>query len=135
MSDTEDTKKGTNGTPLEPELSPEEVEQARQQVMKDRYLSIFIKLMQSERFKEFLEKNFDITDRIDHDSRTIETLVIEKPVVTGPKLSPQQLIQIQAAVSGSGAKDSPKVVQRILEILGQEAAAILLATEADMPRS
>lgn len=129
----EDKKPGANGTPIGAELSSEEVAKAQQEIARDRYLGIFVKLMQSLRFKNFVESNFDITDRIDHDEKTIETLVIEKPVAVGPKLEPQQIVQIQAAVSGSGAKDAPATVKRILEILGQEGSVILTATEADMP--
>ena len=131
--DNEETKQGTNGASEDYEMSPEEVAEAQQKVARERYLGIFLKLMQSERFKKFLEDNFDITDRIDHDAKTIETLVIEKPVAVGPKLAPQQIIQIQSAVSGSGAKDAPATVKRILDILGQEGSVILTATEADMP--
>ena len=130
----EDTNPGTNGKPEEQELNEEEVTKAAEQVARDRYFAIFMKLLQSERFKHFVDSNFDITDRIDHEAKTIETLVIEKPIVTGPKLAPQQIMQIQAAVSGSGAKDAPKTVHRILEILGQE-GNVLLATPADMPPS
>lgn len=48
-------------------------------VHKDRWLDIFLQLMESDRFKTFVNANFDIHSFVDEEAKVVHTRVIEKP--------------------------------------------------------
>lgn len=55
------------------------IEQASQ-AHKDRWLEIFLQMMESDRFKQFVNTNFDIHSFVDNDEKVVHTRVIERPM-------------------------------------------------------
>ena len=88
------------------------------QAAKDRWLNIFIQLSDSERFNDFVSRNFKIVDSVNHEEKTIETLVVESPLACGPPLEPEQVIAIRMALGK--IKNAKKIAEKIFKILGQE---------------
>lgn len=102
------------------DVDPEEVLAAASDLSKDRWLSILLQLVNSHRFTKFIEDNYVIQDRIDEEEKTIETVVIENPVATGPQLTSGQLSEIETLIRLSGCKHPNGVFKGIMKILGQE---------------
>ena len=121
-----------HGKPAD-DVVPEEVLAQANEVMKARWLSILIQLTNSARFNKFLEDNYTIGDRIDHENKTIETLVVEKPISVGPPLEMKQFWQIRKAIDLSGTEKVDEVFNAIMKALGQEPPGLVTsATEADV---
>ncbi len=98
---------------------------------KDTLLEIFFQLNQSPRFAKFVENNYHIQKGIDHEAKTIEIQVIEKPDSVGPALTPIQILKLKKAISDSGVINSVDLLHTILKILGQD-ENIILADQADL---
>lgn len=60
------------------------------------HAEIFSQLLQSERFRDFMNLNFTIHKLVNEEEKTIEIRVIEKP----PQVVAQELAQRVAAVQG-----------------------------------
>ena len=78
------TEDSVEASATEKEWTDAEVAQAK----KDYYLGIFLELMKSKRFADFVDSNFTIQNRVNEENKTHETLVIENPESVGPALSP-----------------------------------------------
>lgn len=118
------------------DLVPEEVLSKANEVMKERWLSIFIQLSNSPRFLQFLEDNYVIGDKLDHEANTIETMVVEKPTAVGPALTLNQAWQIRQEIRFSGATNSDSLLKSVLKILGQEPPNLIMsATDADIKQA
>ena len=131
MSDTTTKERVMAGapTPINGEdLTPDEVMDRASDAAKDRWIGIFVQLTNSHRFNKFLEDNYVIQDKIDEEKKTIETLVIEKPIAIGPQLSSAQLNEIRTLLKISGAKHPEGVFSAILKLLGQDGPTIIEAT-------
>jgi hypothetical protein len=102
------------------------------QAQRERLLHIFLGLGKSRRFMDFIENNFHIQEGVDHEQKTIEIQVIEKPIAVGPKMSPSQLSKLYTACKKYGMKEENKFFAELLEILGQEQSDIVLATDGDL---
>lgn len=111
----------------------EEEKMEMEAVRKERLLHIFSELYKSKRYADFVDNNFNIVDQIDDENKTITTLVIEKPIAVGPKLSPSQIMRLQSVISSSGAKSTADTLKQILEVLGQE-GNVILANENDLSK-
>ncbi len=111
------------------ELDSEAVMEEANEVMKERWLSIFIQLTNSRRFNQFLDANFTIGDRIDEENRTIETLVVENPQAVGPKLTGRQLAGIRIALTK--VDDVDETFNKIMAILGQHEVSNLVTASGE----
>ncbi len=108
------------------ERIPEEVLAAASDAAKDRWIGIFVQLTNSHRFNTFLEDNFIIQDRIDEEKKTIETLVVEKPLAVGPPLSPTQLTELRTLLKIANCTQPEKVFESVLKLLGQEENSLIV---------
>jgi hypothetical protein len=121
------------GEKQDTDLVPEEVLKDANDVKRDRWLSIFIQLSNSDRYTKFVEDNFVIGDKIDHEKQTIETMVLEKPIAVGPALALNQIWQMRQSIRFSGANDPDTLLTDILKVLGQEPPSIILnASDQDI---
>lgn len=100
--------------------TPESAEDNLTEAQKNRWLNIFIQLSQSPRFSSFINNNYAIVDKVNHEDKSIETMVIESPVACGPELEMAQIAAIRKAVGK--VKNGKEITKKILEILGQEDA-------------
>jgi len=96
------------------------------QTVKDRLFAIVWQLFQSHRVCELLKNNITIVDRIDPDSKTIETLVVENPVSVGPPLTSGQVVELQTLLKIAGCKSPDKIFQSVMKIFGQEGPTVHL---------
>lgn len=64
-----------------PNLSEEELKALEAQAQEDQNqisLMIFYQLLESERFREFFEKNYELRKVVDHEAKSIDFVLIEK---------------------------------------------------------
>ncbi len=108
----------TTSNTLFPSGIPESAEDVKSLAMKDRWINILIQLSASERFQDFINKNYKIIDSVDHSDKTIDTMVVESPISFGPPLDMSQIAAIRATLGKT--KNANKIVEKILMILGQE---------------
>lgn len=108
----------TNKDKMFPTGVPESLKEDTPQALKDYWLSIFVQLANSERFSEFVNKNFHIVTNVDKETQSIETIVVETPVAFGPKLPLEQIAAMRKVLGKN--KNANKQIVAILEILGQE---------------
>jgi len=113
------------------DATTQEVLDATSPAVKDRWLCIFIQLIASKRYKAFISANYDIADSINEEEKSIETLVIEKPLAVGPPLSPLQTMNIGKFLVDLKCQDVPSALQKFMAILGQDAPAISLSTDIE----
>lgn len=108
-------------------MSEEETSKELEEFKKERWLYIFSELSKSERFKHFVEDNFNITDNIDHEKQEITTLIVEKPVSVGPPITNVQKAQMLLILNSLVNKllTPQSAADRIYSLLGQEASPIL----------
>lgn len=105
--------------------TPEEVVEGLSQARKDRIIAIFYALAQSDRFNKFVDDNFDISDRIDDEAKTIETIVVEKPVSTAFKLTPNQTIKLMATLKRLGVDNASEGVMEVSRALGDDSVLVM----------
>lgn len=99
------------------------------QAVKEYYLSIYSKLAESKRFRDFIAANFDIRQEINEEEKTIDILVVEKPVAVGPALSANQILKLQGVLGSYGVVDTVAAVQAVMRVLGQEQSIIVTDTK------
>lgn len=99
------------------------------QAVKEYYLSIYSKLAESKRFRDFIAANFDIHQEINEEEKTIDILVVEKPVAVGPALSANQILKLQGVLGSYGVVDTVAAVQAVMRVLGQEQSIIVTDTK------
>jgi len=92
---------------------------------KDYHLAVFGGLMGSSRFVEFVRGNYEIQKILDHENKSYEVRVIEKPVAVGPKMSPGQVFKLQELLMSYGVRDAVDCVKNVLKVLGQESSPII----------
>jgi len=131
---TDDAEKRLDPTgDMDNEKPPEEVLEGAKQAAKDRWLAIFIQLSKSKRFKHYVLNNFDIIDNIDEETRTIETLVIEKPESVGPSLTSSQVQTMVTILKQYGCSSPTKAFSAIMAALGKgKVASIVPASMEDL---
>jgi hypothetical protein len=112
---------------------PEEVLGQASDVMKERWLGIFIALNNHHRFRKMLEANYIIRDVVDDEAKTIDTQVIEKPTSVGPPLTGKQLWKMRQALQANGCSDIDKAFNDVMKVLGQEdtGAGIIMSSDVD----
>ena len=98
----------------EQELTPE------QKAKQARDLEICRYLLKSERFVRFVDDNYLIQQKIDHDKKTVELVVLEKPVAVGPPLTSEQVTGILGVLKAAKCPDAIEVADAIMAILGQQ---------------
>lgn len=101
-------------------IPPEEILAQLNAAKKNRWLAIFIQLSRCERFLKFIERNYVIRDKIDHENQTIETQVFENPAAVGPELTTVQIAKIYSLLKMYNTRHPKVVLTEILKTLGQE---------------
>lgn len=92
---------------------------------KDYWLAVYSGLCGSQRFTDFVKANYEIQNIVDHEKKSYEIRVIEKPVAVGPKMAPTQVFKLQEILIGFGVKNTVDCVKNILKLLGQESSPII----------
>jgi len=113
------------------DMSPEQLLAEVNATKRDRWLGIFIQLAKSERYLQFVERNYVIQDRIDEEKKQISTVVYENPRAVGPNLTRPQVAKMLAILKTYGTRKPEKVLQELLTTLGQPDAAPTIITGVD----
>lgn len=92
------------------------------------WLEVMKRISESQRFLEFLKRNYTIGVSTDEETKEVQVQVVEAPDVVGPPLSGDQIFKIHAACLHSGAREPSVLVEKIMKILGQEAPKIELVS-------
>jgi len=111
-------------------MTPEDIIAYANAAKKNRWLAIFIQLSRCERFLKFVEANYVIQDKIDEETKSIETAVYENPRAVGPPLSRAQVGKMLAILKMYNCRKSDEALKRILATLGQEEDAPKIITSA-----
>lgn len=90
-----------------------------------------MKLTESQRFLEFIDRNYVIGIHKDEETKTVEVRVVEKPVISGPPLSAEQRFKLHVACLRSGAKDPMTLMNHIFKLLGQEPPSKIISSVDD----
>lgn len=108
----------------------EELLEESSDAVKNRWLDIFIQLSNSSRFTSFIEENFDIIDRVNHEDKEIQTLVIEKPIDQDKsfELDSHQKFKIYNILSLTKCPNLQDTYKAILSTLGNDSGIILAST-------
>lgn len=109
------------------------------QAEKDLWIRVLFLLNQSERYTKFIEENFDISESIDEENKTINLRVEEKkqkPVQgVGLTLDTVKSMKIQLILRHNGVADTARVSESIIKILkgedDEKTPGIVLASDAD----
>lgn len=118
---------------LEKQRTPEQLMAEVGAAKKNRWLGIFIQLARSDRFLQFVERNYVIQDRIDEDKKQITTVVYENPRAMGPSLSGPQKARMFTVLKTFNTRKPEKAFAEIMAVLGQEHTGIIpSANEADV---
>jgi hypothetical protein len=110
--------------------TPEEILAQANAAKKNRWLAIFIQLSRCERFLKFVEANYVIQDKIDEETKAIETSVYESPRAVGPPLSRAQIGKMLATLKMYNCRKPDEALKRILSTLGQMDDAPAIITSA-----
>ena len=125
-------------TMSDPDLSAEEVAEQANEAKKERMLAIFLQLMESSRFRKFVDDNFVIGDAINDETKTITTCVVEKPVAVGPRMAPKQLFAMKKLLVNHGVKDEDKAFYELCALLGQDPStqsSIVIDTDVEAAKN
>lgn len=89
---------------------------------KELFLIIFGELLKSERFTEFLEQNFDISQGVDHENKQVVIRVIEKPFeVRKHEFTLDQMVNLKKVIEKYAGLRADKAFQEIVDVIGGKA--------------
>lgn len=110
-----------------PELDIDEQVEQMPQAQKDYWLAVYCALSSSKRFREFVKNNYDIGQKFDHEKKTVEIIVVEKPDSIGPSLSKAQIFKIHGLLTSYGVKPGSitDCTLAVLRVLGQAKSDIV----------
>jgi len=100
----------------------DEAVDAMPQTMKDLWIRTLFLLNQSDRFVEFMDKNFDIQQNVNEETKTIDLRVIElepeaKPPSTGITMDLAKSMKLQLYLKGCGVKNTADAAKAIVSII------------------
>jgi hypothetical protein len=110
-------------------MTPEEI---------DLQVTAFLLLQQSARFVDFFDKNYELKNDVNHETKTIELLLLEKPPTKEPFLIADDtaaklstMLRQEFTISNPG-----KAVQRFMDVLNgkEEPSLIVGATDSDLDK-